>query len=432
MKICTYGLWHLGSVTAACLAKAGFETVGVDDDTSTVRNLSQGISPLHEPGLEDLLKAQLASGQLSFTTEAAAAVADADILWVTFDTSVDDEDRADINFVKGRVESIFPFLKDGAIVLISSQLPVGTTTELEARFCKNAGGRMVSFAYSPENLRLGQAIDAFNKPARIVIGVRDERVRRALTPVLQRFSENLLWVRVESAEMLKHALNAFLATQVTFINEVASVCVQVGADAVEVERGLRSDARVGSKAYVSPGAGFAGGTLAREVMFLKEIARAKGLVLPLLDGVLVSNREHLRWPMQQLAERLIGKLTDTTVAVFGLAYKPVTDTLHRSQAVELCRWLSDRKVHIKAFDPFVRKLPADLAVKVFLTDSMDQALEGADALVITTKSAEFAKLSVDTVVSRMRNQLVLDQNRSLCEAFVVDPRVRYLAVGKPL
>ncbi len=210
MKICTYGLWHLGSVTAACLAKAGFETVGVDDDTSTVRNLSQGIPPLYEPGLEDLLKAQLASGQLSFTTEAAAAVADADILWVTFDTSVDDEDRADINFVKGRVESIFPFLKDGAIVLISSQLPVGTTTELEARFCKNAGGRMVSFAYSPENLRLGRAIDAFNKPARIVIGVRDERVRRALTPVLQRFSENLLWVRVESAEMVKHALNAFL------------------------------------------------------------------------------------------------------------------------------------------------------------------------------------------------------------------------------
>ncbi len=217
----------------------------------------------------------------------------------------------------------------------------------------------------------------------------------------------------------------------TFINEVASVCVQVGADAVEVERALRSNARVGSKAYVSPGAGFAGGTLAREVTFLNEIARAKGLVLPLLDGVLVSNREHLRWPMQQLAECL-GKLTDTTVAVFGLAYKPVTDTLRRSPAVELCRWLSDRKVHIKAFDPFVRKLPADLGVKVFLTDSMEQALEGADALVITTKSAEFAKLSVDTVVSRMRNQLVLDQSRSLCEAFAVDPRVRYLAVGKPL
>ena len=431
MKICTYGLWHLGSVTAACLAKAGFETVGVDDDASTVSNLSQGIPPLYEPGLEDLLKAQLASGQLSFTTEAAAAVADADIVWVTFDTSVDDEDRADINFVKGRVESIFPFLKDGAIVLISSQLPVGTTTELETSFCKTSGGRMVSFAYSPENLRLGRAIDAFDNPTRIVIGVRDERVRRALTPVLQRFSENLLWVRVESAEMVKHALNAFLATCVTFINEVASVCARVGADAAEVERALRSDARVGSKAYLSPGAGFAGGTLAREVTFLNEIARAKGLALPLLDGVLVSNREHLRWPMRQLAECL-GELTETTVAVFGLAYKPGTGTLRRSAAVELCRWLSERKVHIKAFDPFVRSLPADLGVKVSLTDSMEQALEGADALVITTKSVEFAKLSVNTVVSRMRNQLVLDQSRSLCEAFAVDPRVRYLTVGKPL
>src|SRR5260221_2759571 len=291
MKICVFGLWHLGSVTAACLAEAGLKTVGLDFDNPTVAKLRDGISPLFEPGLEDLIRASLAAGTLSFRDD-PAAVEDADLVWVTFDTPVNDEDRADRAFVPGGVERLFPHLQNGVVVLISSQLPVGSTRALAERFAAVANGRCVSFAYSPENLRLGQALEVFKNPGRIVIGTADDHSCKVIGGVCGRFADHLIWTSIESAEMVKHALNAFLATCVTFINEVASVCERVGADASEVEVALRSEPRIGQKAYIRPGAAFAGGTLARDVRFLTGLGGKLGLSLPLLSGILPSNDEH--------------------------------------------------------------------------------------------------------------------------------------------
>ncbi|HRQ79921.1 MAG TPA: nucleotide sugar dehydrogenase, partial [Azospirillaceae bacterium] len=372
MKVCVYGLWHLGSVTAACLAAAEIETVGLDDDATTTSGLAAGRPPLFEPGLSELTAAGLASGRLSFTTDPAAALAGAAVVWVAFDTPVDDDDRADVGFVVERIAALFPYLEDGAVVLISAQLPVGTTAGLERRFAAVAAGRAVSFACSPENLRLGKAIEAFRNPGRIVVGVRDDRARAVLEPLLARFCDALLWVGVESAEMTKHALNAFLATCVVFINEIASVCERVGADAGEVEAALRAEPRIGPHAYLRPGAAFAGGTLARDVTFLGDIAADRGLATPLLSGVLPSNQSHRKWAFRRL-QTLLGDLRGRTVAVLGLSYKPGTDALRRSIAVELCRDLVAAGAHVRVCDPVVAAPPDDLAGRVTTASSVASA-----------------------------------------------------------
>jgi UDPglucose 6-dehydrogenase len=427
MKICVQGLWHLGCVTAACLAEAGFEVVGLDADASIVAGLSQGQPPLFEPGLADLVAAGLKSGKLSFTTDSAAALADADIVWVAFDTPVDDDDRAEVDFVKAEIAKLFPDLANGAVVLVSSQVPVGSTRGMARQFAEVSMGRAVSFAYSPENLRLGAALDAFRTPERIVIGVRDDGARETLEPVLARFCNTLLWLSIESAEMTKHALNAFLATSITFTNEVASVCERVGADAREVEAALRAEPRIGRRAYVRAGPAFAGGTLARDVRFLTALGDEHGLTLPMLSGVIPSNAAHRGWALRRLREKL-GDLSGRTVSVLGLAYKPGTDATRRSAAVELARALIAAGARVQLADPAVKALPEGLHAAQLSAD-VEVALAGADALVVATEWPEFASLTPCVIQTKMRRALVLDQARFL-EKQLGGGEIEYLAVGQ--
>jgi UDPglucose 6-dehydrogenase len=217
MKVAVVGLWHLGTVTAACLASRQHDVTGIDFDRLVVERLAQGHPPLFEPGLEALVQQGEAEGRLRFTGDPAAAAA-ADLVWVAYDTPVDDDDRADVGFVLERARRVLPHLASGTTVLISSQLPVGTTRRLEAESA--AAGRGLSFAYSPENLRLGSAIDVFTKPDRVVVGVRSEAARAPIARLLAPFTDRIEWMSVESAEMTKHALNAFLAVAGAFLADL--------------------------------------------------------------------------------------------------------------------------------------------------------------------------------------------------------------------
>ena len=431
MKICVFGLWHLGSVTAACLADAGFDIVGLDPDDAVVNQLAKGVPPLFEPGLAERMEAGLAAGRLSFTSDVRHGIEGADMVWVTFDTPVDNDDRADVASVKRAVTRIFPFLHDKTVVLLSSQLPVGSTREFEQQFADVAGGRRASFAFSPENLRLGKAIEAFRKPERIVVGTRDAHSRDVIAPVLAPFCDRILWMTVELAEMAKHAINSFLATTIVYANELATLCERVGADAYEVEAALRSEPRIGQKAPVRPGTAFAGGTLARDVQFMQQIAEREHLTVPLLSAILPSNNAHRHWLMRCLTEQL-QPMAGKTVAVLGLAYKAGTDSLRRSIAIELCRWLVAQGATVQAFDPRVAALPPDLAVSVRLASDLDAALLRADAAVVATECDEFRALNAQKLVSRMRQPIVIDQNRYLAATLTDDPRVKYVALGKPL
>ena len=429
MKVCVLGLWHLGTVTAACLASGGHDVIGLDFDPAIVAGLDVGKPPLFEPGLEDLVKAGLASGRLRFTTDGVLAAGDADIVWVAYDTPVDVDDRADVAYVIERAARLFPHLRDEALMLISSQVPVGTTRQLEQTFASVSRGRTVGFGYSPENLRLGKAIDVFTHPDRVVVGVRSPADRDRVAGLLRPFTGRIEWMSVESAEMTKHALNAFFATSITFINEIAALCEQVGADATEVERGLKSEARIGPKAYLSPGGAFAGGTLARDVVFLSQLGQARGVATHLLSSIKPSNDAHRQWAQQRL-EQLLDGVSGKTVAVWGLTYKPGTDTLRRSSSIELCHWLVDRGATVRAHDPAVKTLPLDLVGRIALADSALSAIHGASALVVSTPWPEYRQVAAAEVAARMARHLVLDANRFTGETLGSEAGIEYVSVGK--
>jgi len=430
MKIGVVGLWHLGTVTAACLASAGYSVIGFDENVETIGGFQKRRLPMYEPGLEDLIRREAESGRLRFSSD-PADLADAEIIWIAYDTAIDEDDQADVASVMERVEALFPHVGKGTLVLISSQLPVGSTRKLEESYRRFNPDGTATFAYSPENLRLGKAIDAFTRPDRVVVGVRAATDRDRIATLLKPFAENIEWMSVESAEMTKHAINAYLATSVAFANELAALCERVGADAREVERGLKSDARIGPRAYLRPGHAFAGGTLARDLSFLMEIGLRERLPTHLFSAVRQSNEAHKNWARHRLMD-IFADLHERSIAVLGLTYKPGTDTLRRSSAVETCRWLNERGASVVAYDPVVKRLPSGLAGCIDLRDSLEAVLRGASAALVATEWPEFSSMTADDLVGWMQDPVVLDPGRFLEAQLGRDTRIRYLAVGRPV
>jgi UDPglucose 6-dehydrogenase len=428
VKVGVVGLWHLGSVTAACLASGGHDVVGYDANAGTTSRLQNAEPPIAEPGLRELVREGIDAGRLRFTSDAATALKEADVVWIAYDTPVDNEDNADVDFVINSVKSLLSEVGRGALILISSQVPVGSTRVLEEA-AAGAGRSDLSFAYLPENLRLGRAIEVFTKPDRVVAGIREEADRKRIEELLAPFTSRIEWMSVESAEMTKHALNAFLATSVAFINEIATICEHVGADAREVERGLKSEKRIGPGAYLGPGGAFAGGTLARDVVFLSSLGRRSGIPTDLIDGVKSSNDAHRGWVRRRLRE-ILGDLKGQRIAVWGLTYKAGTDTLRRSSSVELCRWLTGEGAEVTAHDPAVKSLPAELAGVIRLGADPIEAIKGAAALVIMTEWPEYRQIGSAAIIDALGGRLVLDANRFLEGQLAHTSRIVYATVGK--
>jgi len=425
LRVCVAGLWHLGVVTAACVAAAGHRVVAYDEDVSVVEGLGRGVLPVDEPGLAELIRRGLGSGSLEFTDRREQALQGADVVWITYDTPVDADDRADVDFVVARARALVQAADPAAAILISSQLPVGTTRLLEEP------GR--TFAYSPENLRLGDAIAAFTQPDRIVVGVRANGDRGRIEELLGLFSDRIEWMDVESAELVKHGVNAFLALSITFANELAGIAERVGADAADVERGLKSERRIGAHAYLRPGGAFAGGTLARDVEYLMQIGEREGVPTQLLGAVRASNEEHKRWASRTIAS-LLGdehdRLDGRVIGVWGLVYKQGTDTLRRSSSVELCQDLAGAGAVVKAHDSAVRGVPDDLSDVFTLCTSPLEAAEQASAVVVQTDWPSYREVDPERLVAVMRSAIVVDPNGFLAETLGAADGVRYLRVGE--
>jgi UDPglucose 6-dehydrogenase len=425
VRIVVSGLWHLGCVTAACAAEH-FDVVGHDPDPATIAQLANGMPPIAEPGLTQLIETGLRTGRLRFSADAAVAT-DADVIWITYDTAVDERDHADVEPVFHRITELLTYVKPGTLIVVSSQVPVGFTERLE-RYARETGAD-VAFAYLPENLRLGQALEVFREPDRIVAGVRTEAGKTRITALVRPFTGNVLWMTPESAEMTKHALNGFLATSITFINEVAGICERVGADVKDVERGLKSDERIGQRAYLTAGGGFAGGTLARDVRALIAVAEQTHAAHNVLTGVMTTNHAQQEWTERVLREEL-SELSGARIAILGLTYKPGTDTLRRSTAVELAQRLGKAGADVRAYDPAVSELPRDHAGGLHLAPSVDGALRDADAVVIGTPWPVFAQLRPKNF-SVMRRRVIVDPTRFLEAQLRGIRNVRYRGVGLP-
>ena len=427
MKVCVLGLWHLGSVTAACLASVGHEVTGLDSNSGIVEKLQKAEPPVSEPGLDGLIREGINAGQLRFTSDAKIAISSAEVLWVTYDTPVDENDQADVEFVFEEVLKLLSFLSIDTTVLVSSQLPVGSIRRFEDISAEKYPEKNIRFAYSPENLRLGKSLDVFLHPDRVIIGVRRQEDREILNRLLGSITDNILWMGVESAEMTKHAINAFLGMSITFINEIASICENIGADAHEVETGLKSETRIGPAAYLSPGAAFAGGTLARDIEFLKYIGSLNNLVNPLISAVRKSNDEHKKWIQRRLVA-VLGDLKGKRIAVWGLTYKPGTNTLRRSLSVEMCNWLQEQGAEIAVHDPSKCELPDNWLGEVVRSKTPLEALEGACALVIATQWPEYREINVSDVENIAGQLAVFDSNRFLSD-FNKSPVISYYSVG---
>ncbi len=423
-NICVIGLWHLGCVTAACLARK-HTVVGFDPSQKAVDDLQAGKPPIFEPGLAEAIEEASARGTLSFTHDLAGAIAKSDAIYIAFDTPVDKNDRVDLSPVENALESATPHMRDGQMVIVSSQVPVGTCRRLHAKIA--AAGRKVGFCYTPENLRLGTAIEVFMKPERIVFGISDDSLRSRLEDVFAGVSGERMFMDLESAEMVKHAMNSYLATMISFSGDISNICEQTGANAVLVMNALKNEKRISPYAPISPGLGFGGGTLARDLQILREIGKQKGVSTLVLDAAFNSNKERMDYVRKRLSSALGGGLSGKTVAFFGLTYKPKTDTLRRSLALEVIDSLKPSGAAIRAFDPAI-KSQVESHPHVLVCASPEEAADGADAIVITTAWEEFKSLDYPAIAGRMRSPVVIDARNMLLPE-KLGAKIRYFGVG---
>lgn len=428
MNVAVVGLWHLGCVTAACLAELGHKVIAYDEKIEVIKSLREGISPVFEPGLNELILKGSECKNLSFYSD-PTYLNIADIIWVTYDTPVNDEDTADTAFVVNNIINLIPYLKNNAILLISSQLPVGSIKQLSMIVQEQWKDKGIRFACMPENLRLGKAIEIFLNPDRLIVGLEFEVDKIYLQELLNPITENIIWVTIESAEMIKHAINAFLATSVVFINELATLCEHTGANVREVEKGLKTEERIGPKAYLRAGGAIGGGTLLRDVHYLTDIAKAAQINTPLISGTLVSNETHKHWSCQRILQ-VLKDLQGKKIAVLGLAYKIGTDTLRRSTAIEICQWLIHRGAIVTAFDPLIKQLPNDLCEDIQLTSTLEEALDNANAIVISNECTEFERLTPEYLLGLVEKPVLFDPNGFLSKNLENDTRICYFSVGR--
>ncbi|MDR0486170.1 MAG: nucleotide sugar dehydrogenase [Elusimicrobiota bacterium] len=422
MKIAILGLWHLGCVYAACIASFGHKVKAFDEDAERIEKLKKGVPPIAEPDLNNLIKEGLQSGCLSFFDGLKQALKDCGIIWITYDTPVDDEDEADCAFVFERIIKAIEAADENAVFVISSQLPAGSIYDLEKLAAQKGRGDL-SFVCQPENLRLGKSIEIFKNPDRVICGVRDERAKEKMKNLFSFCADRIEFMSPESAEMTKHSINAYLAMSVSFANEIAVLCEAAGADAKEVERGLKTEKRIGKDAYLRPGSAFDGGTLARDLKFLSQLSEKQSILFP---AIFASNSRHKLWIFNKLKEIFIS-LKNKKIALWGLSYKAGSDTLRRSLAVEIAHLLQKEGADIFACDILIKELPVNLKTIISLCENPQESVKGADALVVFRQEPEFEKTDGRRIIEAMRSPVIIDANRFLFSKFAGISR--YYAVG---
>ncbi|NMC08688.1 MAG: UDP-glucose/GDP-mannose dehydrogenase family protein, partial [Candidatus Lokiarchaeota archaeon] len=384
----TIGLWHLGCVASACLARLGYPVTCFDFDVKRVAELKEGKFPIHEPGLPELFQEGVSSGRIRFSTDPKKEIPSSSIVYITHDTPVDDQDRVDLGVINKSIDLVLPLLNEASILLISSQVPIGTSSEIARRL--KGMNKTSAVCYFPENLRLGEAITCFLHPDRMVFGLSTCQVKNDIERLFSKIPARKLFMDLESAEMAKHALNSYLATNISFSSEIADLCEVTGANANDVMEALKLDKRVGEHAPIKPGLGFGGGTLARDLNILRDVGARACMKTELLDAVLSVNIRRMDYIFKKL-ETVLGSLDGRQIAFLGLTYKARTSTLRRSLALQAIRAIKSTSTLFRAYDPMIQdSIPSE--PRIHVCKSIEEAVTGADALVITTAWDEFKNL----------------------------------------
>ncbi len=439
MKISVFGSGYVGLVASACLADVGHEVLCMDIDPWRIELLNAGEVPIHEPGLQQLVDGNLRAGRLRFSTEAAEAVAFAELLFIAVGTPPDEDGSADLQYVLAVARDIGRHMDDYKVVVGKSTVPVGTGERVRAAIASElaARGRKLPFEVcsNPEFLKEGAAIEDFTRGARIVVGTDSDTVKRLMRECYAPYNRNhdkLMFMSLRAAELTKYAANAMLATKISFMNEMANLAEHLRVDIEEVRHGIGSDPRIGYD-FIYPGCGYGGSCFPKDIQALRRSAREVGYDTQLLGAVEAINQRQKASLFRKLEQALAGQLRGKTIAVWGLAFKPGTDDMRAAPSRELMEALWRAGARVQAYDPEAmaecRRLYGERDDLLLAGDRV-QAVMGADALVICTEWKAFRSVDFHWLRQQLRAALVVD-GRNLYEPRAVgDAGLTYLSVGR--
>lgn len=406
-RICVVGLWHQATVLSACFAEMGYNVTTVGDDRSAVASLSNGKPTVHEPRLGSLIRRNLKAGRLHFTCDYDQALSQAQFVFIAIDTPINALDEPELQLVFEAARKVGQFRSRNIVLCVASQVPVGTSEKLMALVQEQKPTVRCDLAYICEFLRLGEAVDTFFHADRFVIGSEEPEVAERVADLYRPLKRPMLLIGLRSAEMAKHASNTYLATAISFINEISDLCDLVGADAMDVAKAMKLDRRIGPHAYLSPGLGFAGGTLGRDICALQELGRENGCRMRLMDAVMAVNRERALVVKQRLVRRY-ESLNGRCIGVLGLTYKPGTNTLRRSIAEEIISGLVDEGAQVRAYDPLADLGNGNSSSNFIGSPDPYTLAEGCDALVLVTGWEGILELDWPRLRSAMRQPVFID------------------------
>jgi UDPglucose 6-dehydrogenase len=409
-KACVIGLWHLGCTISCAMAEKGRRVTGFDYDSRRIESLRRGMAPIFEPGLEEALKKNLRAGTLSFTADIKSALKGASVAVLAFDTKIDEHDDVDLAQIFDACRDVMRFSGPDCLLMISSQLPAGTCGQIKKMAEKEFPSRRLFLAYVPENLRLGNALVDFLNPSFVVIGTDDIESRRKADAFYRVVQGPKHHTNLVTAEMIKHALNAYSAGMICMANELARVCEVLGADAQQLARVVKTDGRFGPKAPVFPGLPFSGGTLARDVKALNKIASLHGISIPLLGSVFESNDAQ----KQAIMDRVRSVVdSGSKVAVFGITYKSGTSTVRRSYPLEMVRELVRDGCGVSIYDKMVNREEVPPEIRPLLVGEMKDAVRGASAILVLAEWPELKNLDMSALGKAMKSRAIIDCKNAL-------------------
>jgi UDPglucose 6-dehydrogenase len=435
MRIAVVGLGYVGLVTASCLARLGQTVVGIERDERRLETLRNGDVPYYEPHLAPDLKAGLASGALTFTGDAAEGLRDADVVMICVGTPSDAEGRANLTDVLDVAHSIAEHVGGEPVIALRSTVPVGTTRRIEAEVNADRERRSLPpirvFA-NPEFLRTGRAIEDWLRPTRVVIGTTGKAPPESIDRLMQLYGPldaPILVTDAESAELVKNASNAFLATRISFVNELAALCEATGATIDSVVEGMAYDPRIGGQ-FMKPGLGFGGSCLPKEVRSMLAMGRDHELAMPLMTAVNDVNVGQVDAVADRLAELLDRPLAGARIAILGLAFKPDTDDIRESPPIALARELVDRGASVVACDPKAAERAAAVLPSLQIARDAAAAAAGADAIVLGTEWPEYATANLRSIAAAMRGDVLFDARNALDPDAADAAGLRYAGIGR--
>ncbi|MEL0041955.1 MAG: UDP-glucose/GDP-mannose dehydrogenase family protein, partial [Candidatus Puniceispirillum sp.] len=412
MKIAVIGTGYVGLVSGACFSEFGFTVTCIDKDASKIGSLEQGVMPIYEPGLDDLVARNVAAGRLSFSTDLGPSVADADAVFIAVGTPTRRGDgHADLSFVYRAAEELAAFLNGYTVVVTKSTVPVGTGREVEALIRQVNPDAQFDVASNPEFLREGAAISDFMRPDRVVVGTESDAARtvmRALYRPLYLIETPILFTNLETSELIKYASNAFLAVKISYINQMADLCEQVGANVHDVAKGMGLDKRIGNK-FLHPGPGYGGSCFPKDTLALARTADQHGAPVTIVDAVVAYNAARKQAMATRVIAALDGAVQGKTVAVLGLAFKPETDDMRDSPALDIIAALVDAGATIRAYDPkAMDEARPMLPAAVTFCATASACLDNADAAVLVTEWNEFRALTPASFETAMAGNVIVD------------------------